>query len=67
MRSGKFIIAYSKYYSQGAYYMASAADKIYLQPIGMLDFRGFAAQVPFFKDMLVSIDLKLPLPPQAGG
>lgn len=50
--SGKFIIAYSDYYTQGAYYMVSVADEIYVNPLGMVDFRGFAAQVPFFKDML---------------
>lgn len=50
--SGKFIVAYSDYYTQGAYYMVSVADEIYVNPLGMVDFRGFAAQVPFFKDML---------------
>lgn len=47
--SGKFIVAYSKYYTQGAYYLASAADEVHINPLGMIDFRGFAAQVPFFK------------------
>ncbi len=50
--SGKFIVAYSDYYTQGAYYMVSVADQIYVNPLGMVDFRGFAAQIPFFKDML---------------
>ncbi|MCO6488520.1 MAG: signal peptide peptidase SppA [Phaeodactylibacter sp.] len=56
---GKFIIAYSKYYSQGAYYLASAADQIMVNPLGMIDFRGFAAQVPFFKDMLDKVGVEM--------
>lgn len=57
--SGKFVTAYSKYYSQGAYYVASAADKIHINPIGLVDFRGFAAQVPFFKEMLDEVGVKM--------
>ena len=56
---GKFIIAYSKYYSQGAYYLASAADQVMVNPLGMIDFRGFAAQVPFFKDMLDKVGVEM--------
>jgi protease-4 len=59
--SGKFIIAYAKYYTQGAYYVASAADQVYLNPLGLVDFRGFSSSVAFYKNMLdkigVSIDV----------
>jgi len=57
--SGKFIIAYSKYYTQGAYYLATAGDEIYINPLGLVDFRGFAAQIPFFKDMLDKVGVKM--------
>jgi len=57
--SGKFIVAYSKYYSQGAYYLSSAADKIYVNPMGGLDFHGFSAIMPFFKNMLDKIGVKM--------
>ena len=57
--SGKFIIAYSKYYTQGAYYLASSADQIIVNPLGMVDFRGFAAQIPFFKDLLDKIGVNM--------
>ena len=59
--SGKFVIAYSKYYDQKAYYLATAADKIYVSPIGLVDFRGLAAQIPFYKNMLdkVGIDMQI--------
>ncbi|MEM1323121.1 MAG: signal peptide peptidase SppA [Bacteroidota bacterium] len=50
--SGKFVVSYGQYYSQSTYYLASAADKVYVNPIGGVDFRGFSAQILFFKDML---------------
>lgn len=56
---GKFIIAYADYYSQGAYYLASTADKLYANPLGMVDLRGFSAQIPFFKDMLEKIGVEM--------
>ena len=57
--SGKFIIAYSKTYSQGGYYLASSADELTCYPIGVIDFRGFSAQIPFFKDMLDKIGVEM--------
>jgi protease-4 len=56
--SGKFIIAYSDYYSQGGYYMAALADKVVLNPIGNIDFRGFASVGPYFKDLLDKVGVK---------
>ena len=47
--SEKFIYSYSKSYSQGAYHLASVADKIYLNPLGFLEFKGYAANIMFFK------------------
>lgn len=57
--SGKFVLAHSNYYTQGAYYLVSAADSVYLNPAGMVDFRGLAAQVPFFKNMLDKVGVKM--------
>ncbi len=57
--SGKFIVANSDFYSQGGYYMASVADKLYVNPVGGIDFRGFSAQVPFFKKMLDNIGVRM--------
>ncbi len=54
--SGKFIIAYGEMYTQGAYYLSSVADKIYLNPEGMIDFRGISAELMFFKGMLEKLD-----------
>lgn len=48
--SGKFVLAYADIYEQKDYYLASAAEKVYFNPTGMLDFKGLAAEVLFFKD-----------------
>lgn len=57
-KSGKKIIAYADTYSQGSYYLASVADKIYLNPIGMVDWHGIGAQPVFYKDMLARFGIK---------
>ena len=56
--SGKFVLAYNTYYSQNAYYMASVADKVYVNPMGGIEFNGFSAQIPFFKDMIDRLGIK---------
>lgn len=58
-KSGKFIVANSKYYTQGAYYIASAADKVYLNPLGSIDFHGFSVMIPFFKELLDKAGVKM--------
>lgn len=57
-KSGKKIIAYADTYSQGSYYLSSVADKIYLNPIGMVDWHGVGAQPVFYKDMLAKFGVK---------
>lgn len=57
--SGKFVVAYNETYSQGAYYLASVADRIYLQPQGGLDWTGLASNVTFYKGLLDKLDLKM--------
>lgn len=56
--SGKFIYSYSESYSQGAYYLASVADSVYLNPQGDLDFRGIGASLMFFKGTLEKLELE---------
>ncbi len=58
-KSGKFIIAYSEVYTQGAYYLASVADKLYLNPEGMIDFRGLSSEIPFFKKALDKLEIEV--------
>lgn len=57
--SGKFIIAYANYYSQDGYYIASAADSILLNPVGGVDFRGFASVIGYYKGMLDKMDVDM--------
>lgn len=56
-QSGKFVVAYNETYSQGAYYLASAADKIYLQPEGAMDWSGLSLNLMFYKGLLDKLDV----------
>lgn len=56
-KSGKFIYAYSDSYAQNGYYIASTADKILLNPTGSLDFRGYAFQIMFYKNLIDKLDV----------
>ena len=57
--SGKFIIAYDESFSMGAFYLNSVADKIYLYPQGMVDFRGLGSEIMFFKKALDKLDIDI--------
>jgi len=57
--SGKFVIAYSGSYTQGAYYLCSVADMVYLNKEGILDFRGISASSLFFKNLLEKIGVEM--------
>lgn len=56
--SGKFIYSYSEVLSQKAYYLASTADKIYLNPEGMLEFDGLSSEYTFFKGALDKLEIE---------
>lgn len=56
-KSGKFVIAYGEVSSQKAYYLATAASKIYINPTGGIDFRGFGGQITFLKGMLDKLNI----------
>jgi protease IV len=57
--SGKFIIAYGEVLTQSSYYLASVADKIYMNPEGYLDFKGLSASVMFYKGLLDKLELDM--------
>lgn len=57
--SGKWIIAYGDTYTQGCYYLASAADKVLLNPQGVVDLHGFASKPMFVKDLLQKVGVKV--------
>lgn len=58
-KTGKFVMAYGENYTQGAYYVASVADSIYINPGGMIDWRGIAATPMFYKELLDKIGVKM--------
>jgi protease IV len=57
--SGKFIWAYSEVYSQKSYYLATVADKVFLNPQGSILFKGLASEVVFLKGTLEKLDVKM--------
>jgi protease-4 len=56
--SRKFLLAYGNVVSQQAYFVASAADKIYLNPSGAMEWSGFSIAFPFLKGLLEKLDIK---------
>lgn len=60
-KSGKWIVAYGDIYTQGTYYVASVADKVFLNPSGMIDWHGLASQPVFFKDLMEKFGVKMQL------
>jgi len=57
--SGKPVVAYSDGYSQGSYYLATAADEVYLQPKGDFDYRGLRTEYMFLKGMFAKLDVDM--------
>lgn len=58
-KAGKWIIAYGDSYTQGAYYLASVADKIYLNPQGQVDWHGLGSEPVFVKDLLAKLNVRM--------
>ncbi|MCK0189542.1 signal peptide peptidase SppA [Arenibacter sp. F20364] len=57
--SGKFIYAYGDFYTQKDYYLASAANEVFLNPVGAMDFKGLSTEVLFFKDLQEKSGIKM--------
>jgi signal peptide peptidase sppA, 67K type len=58
-KSHKWIVAYGDSYTQSAYYLASVANDVYLNPQGMLDWHGLSSQRIYLKDMLAKFGVKM--------
>ncbi len=56
--SGKFIIAYNEMYTQGSYFLSTAANKIYLNPQGIVEFKGLHSEIMFFKGALEKLGIE---------
>jgi protease IV len=57
-QSGKWVVAYGEVMSEGAYYLASACDKIYLNPEGEIEFNGLTVEIGFFKKLMDKLEIK---------
>lgn len=57
--SGKFIVAYSDNYTQGLYYLSSVADKVLMNPQGMMEWSGLSSTPVFFKNLLEKIGVEM--------
>lgn len=59
-KNGKFVISYSDYIlNQECYYLSTAADKIYVNPVAMIEFKGLSSEVVFFKDALDKLGVEV--------
>ena len=58
-QTGKFVVAYGGNYTEADYYICSVADKIILNPQGMVDWHGVASQTIYFKDLLAQLGIEM--------
>lgn len=58
-KARKWIVAYGDSYTQGAYYLASVADKVYLNPQGQVDWHGLGSEPVFVKDLLAKLNVRM--------
>lgn len=58
-KAGKWIVAYGDSYTQGAYYLASVADNVYLNPQGQVDWHGLGSEPVFVKDLLAKLNVRM--------
>jgi len=58
-QTGKPIIAYSEVYNQAAYYLSSVANKVYLNPEGVVELKGLSAGFIFYKGLLEKLDIEV--------
>ena len=56
---GKFIYAYADFYAQRDYYLASVSDSIFMNPVGVLDFKGLSTEVLYFKELQEKSGIKM--------
>ena len=57
--SGKFLVSYGNYYTQASYYLATAADHLYINPEGGMLFKGLNAELMFLKGTLQKLDVEV--------
>lgn len=57
-KSGKWVVAYADQYMQASYYVASVADKVYMNNTGMLDFKGLGGKGEYMKGLYDKLGIK---------
>lgn len=58
-KSGKWIVAYGDQYTQSAYWLCSVADKVIVNPEGLIDWHGLCTETMYFKDLLAKFGVKM--------
>ena len=58
-QSGKWVVAYNETYTQGGYYLASVADKVYIQPEGSFDWSGLMMNTMFYKGLIDKLGIEV--------
>jgi protease-4 len=56
--SGKWIVAYADFYTEGGYYLSSVADKVYMNPVGQFEMNGIEAEVQFLKKLFDKLEIR---------
>jgi protease-4 len=57
-KSGKFVVAYNDLSSEKSYYLASVADRIYLNPQGTLEFNGLSSETYYYKNLFEKLGVE---------
>ncbi|SED08013.1 protease-4 [Tenacibaculum sp. MAR_2009_124] len=57
--SGKFVYAYNDFYDQKNYYLSSVADSVFVNPVGLIDFRGLSTEILYYKDFEDKFGVKM--------
>jgi protease-4 len=57
-KSKKFVVAFADYYTQGSYYLATASDSIFLNPVGDISFIGLSSEIMFIKGALDKLGIE---------
>ena len=57
--SGKFIVSYADIYTQKDYYLNSVADTVFINPAGMMEFKGLYSERLYFKDFQEKSGIKM--------
>lgn len=57
-KSGKFVLAYGDGISQKAYYVAAAADEVYINPLGSVELKGLSTSIMFYKGLLDKLEVE---------